>query len=241
MVSRRLDEAQDTLSQSNAEMDGDRQACDEAELHRAQDTQGERMEALGRLANGVAHDFNNLLGMILNYAAFVAEELVTIAECPPECVKRCEETKRDVAQIQQAAARTSELTHQLLAFARREVIRPQVPNLNEVVWGVEEVLRRAMRETTELSLSLGEDTSDTMSDTGTLPADTANIVADADSGVGRSPATPGRYVQLRISDGDAGIFADVASLAFEPSCTTKGEGARTGLGLATPGPKGTVR
>ena len=255
MVSRRLGEPPDPSTPPAAETETDRPASDEAsDAHHAQVVQAERMEVLGRLAGGVAHDFNNLLGVILNYAAFVAEELVTLADCPPECVQRCEEAQRDVGQIQQAAARATDLTHQLLAFARREVIRPQVLNLNEAVLRVEELLCRTLGEDTELSVSLGEDlwpvladpgqieqvlvnlainASDAMSDTGTLRIDTANITVDPDSVAGGSPATPGRYVRLRVSDSGSGMSADVASHAFEPFYTTKGEGAGTGLGLAT--------
>jgi PAS domain S-box-containing protein len=255
MVSRRLGAQHDPLNQSDAKIEQDRRATDEAkELHHAQVVQSERMEVLGRLAGGVAHDFNNLLAVILNYAAFVSEELTTIADCPPECVKRCEEAQRDVGQIQRAAARATDLTHQLLAFARREVIRPQVLDLNEAVSGIEELLHRTLGEDTELTVSLGEDlwpvladpgqieqvlvnlainASDAMSNTGTLRIDTANIVVDADSVPEGSPVAPGRYVRLRVSDSGSGMSADVANHAFEPFYTTKGEGAGTGLGLAT--------
>src|SRR5580765_6634802 len=99
--------------------------------------QTQRMEVLGRLAGGIAHDFNNLLAVILNYAAFVSEELTAGAECAPDWEGRRQGAQRDVGQIQRAAERATDLTHQLLAFARREVVQPRVLDLNDAVGGVE--------------------------------------------------------------------------------------------------------
>ncbi|HET6867001.1 MAG TPA: PAS domain S-box protein, partial [Solirubrobacteraceae bacterium] len=100
--------------------------------------QVQRLESLGQLAGGVAHDFNNLLGVILNYATFVKEQL---NEADGE---RWETARDDVAQIEQAARRASELTHQLLAFARREVIHPEVISLNDSVESTRRLLRRSL-------------------------------------------------------------------------------------------------
>jgi len=226
----------------------------DAALVQAHVVQGERMEVLGRLAGGVAHDFNNLLGVILNYAAFVAEELEVAAEAPAECTERCREALRDVGEIRQAAERATALTHQLLAFARREVVQPQVLYLDEAVSGVEELLRRTLGEDKELSVSLADNlapvladpgqmeqvlvnlainASDAMPEGGTLGIDTSNVTVDADSVAGGSPVAPGRYVRLRVSDTGVGMSADVVNHAFEPFYTTKGVGAGTGLGLAT--------
>jgi signal transduction histidine kinase/CheY-like chemotaxis protein len=220
----------------------------------AQSQQAQRMEVLGQLAGGVAHDFNNLLGVILNYAAFVSEELTSTAEPGPEWDRRREGAQRDVGQIQRAAERATELTRQLLAFARREVVQARVLNLNEGVTAVEELLRRTVGTDMELITSLpgnlwpiladpGQieqvlvnlaiNARDAMPGGGTLRIDTANIVVDAESVAGGSPARPGRHVRLRVSDSGTGMSADVVSHAFEPFFTTKGDGSGTGLGLAT--------
>ena len=102
----------------------------------AQLDQARRLESLGQLAGGIAHDFNNLLAVILNYATFVAEELGDATES--DWSQHCESARSDIGQIQQAAERAAALTHQLLAFARQEVIRPRVLDLNDVVAGIEE-------------------------------------------------------------------------------------------------------
>jgi signal transduction histidine kinase/CheY-like chemotaxis protein len=219
----------------------------------AQLQQAQRLEVLGRLAGGVAHDFNNLLGVILNYASFVSEELTAAAESAPGWEGR-QGAQRDVGQIQRAAERATGLTHQLLAFARREVVQPQVLDLNDVVTEVEELLRRALGEETELIVSrpddlwpiladpgqieqvlvnLGLNARDAMPGGGTLRIDTANIVVDAESVAGGSPALPGRHVRLRVSDTGTGMTTDVMAHAFDPFFTTKGDSSGTGLGLAT--------
>jgi hypothetical protein len=243
------------LDQTTAGFDEDRLPAEDPKGPRqAQIVQGERLEVLGRLAGGVAHDFNNLLGVILNYAAFVAEQLRTIEGCPAECAQRCEEAQRDVEQIERAARRAADLTHQLLAFARREVVRPQVLDLNDGVRGVEELLRRTLGEDVELSTALSDgpwpvladpgqiaqvlvnlaiNARDAMPDGGALRIDTANVTVEADSAVTGSPSLAGRYVRLRVSDSGEGMTADVMSHAFDPFYSTKGPGAGTGLGLAT--------
>jgi hypothetical protein len=244
------------VNQITAGIDEDRNpnADDPRGLRQAQIVQGERLEVLGRLAGGVAHDFNNLLGVILNYAAFVAEQLQTTEGCPPECAERCRGAQRDVDQIEQAARRAADLTHQLLAFARREVVRPQVLDLNDGVRRVEDLLRRTLGEDVELSTALCDDpwpiladpgqieqvlinlainASDAMPDGGGLRIDTANVTVEADSEVTGSPTAPGRYLRLRVSDSGEGMSAVVMSHAFDPFYTTKGAGAGSGLGLAT--------
>jgi signal transduction histidine kinase/CheY-like chemotaxis protein len=246
----------DALNPITAGVDGDRRgpADDSRGLLQAQIVQAERLEVLGRLAGGVAHDFNNLLGVILNYAAFVAEQLEPTEDCPPECAERCRGAQRDVDQIEQAARRAADLTHQLLAFARREVVRPQVLDLNDGVRRVEDLLRRTLGADVELSTALCDDplpiladpgqieqvlvnlainASDAMPDGGALRIDTANVIIEADSVLTGPPNIPGRYVRLRVSDSGEGMSAVVMSHAFDPFYTTKGLGAGSGLGLAT--------
>jgi signal transduction histidine kinase/CheY-like chemotaxis protein len=216
--------------------------------------QTQRMEVLGRLAGGVAHDFNNLLAVILNYSAFVSEELTAAVTSAPDWEQRRPGVQRDVEQIQRAAERATDLTHQLLAFARREVVQPRVLKLNDAVADVEELLRRTLGEDMELVTNLPDDlrpiladpgqieqvlvnlainARDAMPRGGTLTIDTANVAVDADSVAGGSPVRPGQYARLRVSDTGTGMSADVVAHAFEPFFTTRRDGAGTGLGLAT--------
>jgi PAS domain S-box-containing protein len=224
------------------------QAQRDQDLLRTQLQQSQRLEVLDQLAGGVAHDFNNLLAVILNYAAFVAEELATRPGSFPESAGR------DLGQIQQAAERATALTHQLLAFARREVVRPRVLDLNQVVTGVAELLGRTLGEDIVLQTQQAEDlwpvladprqieqvlanlavnARDAMSGGGTLTIDTANITVDTDHVSAGSLVRAGRYVRLRVSDTGTGMSADVVERAFEPFFTTKPDGSGTGLGLTT--------
>ncbi|MEN3361806.1 MAG: hypothetical protein V7637_5788, partial [Mycobacteriales bacterium] len=219
----------------------------EAQLHQSQ-----RLESLGQLAGGVAHDFNNLLGAILNYAAFVEEELTAAAVLPggqswiPVC--------KDVEQIRRAAERATNLTHQLLAFGRREIVQPRVLDLNAIVTDVEQLLRRSLGEHIELTTSLADDlwpvfadpgqleqvlvnlavnARDAMPQGGTLTIDTANLDVDADYAAGQHGVKAGRHVRLRVSDTGTGMPRHVLDRVFEPFFTTKPKGEGTGLGLAT--------
>jgi PAS domain S-box-containing protein len=252
-VSCRQGEPPDPRDRSAEDADERRREATDEDLRQAQLQQAQRLEVLGRLAGGVAHDFNNLLAVILNYASFVSEELTSAAESAPEWEGR-QGAQRDVGQIQRAAERATDLTHQLLAFARREVVQARVLNLNDVVGEVEQLLRRTLGEDMELVTSLPDDlwpiladpgqieqilvnlsvnARDAMHGGGTLRIDTANVTVDADSVAGGSPAVPGPYVRLRVSDTGAGMSADVLSHVFEPFFTTKGDASGTGLGLAT--------
>jgi PAS domain S-box-containing protein len=248
-VDRERVEARNAQDRIQVERQGARR--DRAHLE-AQLQQAQRMESLGQLAGGVAHDFNNLLAVILNYASFVAEELGYATES--DWSQRCASARSDVAQIQQAARRAAALTHQLLAFARQEVVRPQVINLNDVVAGIEDMLRRTIGEHVQLVTSpadglwpvladpgrleqvlvnLAVNARDAMPGGGTITIDTGNVTVDANSVAGGSPARPGRNVRLRVSDTGTGMPPEVAEHAFEPFFTTKPKGAGTGLGLAT--------
>jgi PAS domain S-box-containing protein len=117
--------------------------------------QSQRLESLGQLAGGIAHDFNNLLGVILNYSSFVEEEIAAAAAADPATPWAAAQS--DLEQIRRAAERATELTHQLLAFGRREVVRPRVLNLNDVVADVQDMLRRTLGEHVELTTSLDPD------------------------------------------------------------------------------------
>ena len=224
----------------------------EREQAQAQLQQAQRMESLGQLAGGVAHDFNNLLSVILSYASFVSEELATPSG--PDWPERLDSARGDLGQITLAAERAASLTRQLLTFARREVTRPRVLDLNYVITGVQELLDRSLGEHIELITTLAGDlwpvladpgqleqvlvnlavnARDAMPGGGTLTIDTSNITVDAAAAAGGSRARPGKNVRLRVSDTGAGIPADVLEHVFEPFFTTKEKGSGTGLGLAT--------
>jgi PAS domain S-box-containing protein len=210
--------------------------------------QAQRLESLGQLAGGVAHDFNNLLAVIVNYAAFVAEE---VEAAGAENSARWSPVISDVEQIQRAADRGITLTHQLLAFGRREVARPRVISLNDVIVDVHRMLGRSLGEHIELGRRLGGElwpvhadpaqleqvlvnlavnARDAMPGGGTVTMSTDNlVVAEGEEG----QLKPGRYVCVKVADSGRGMPADVMVRAFEPFFTTKPKGEGTGLGLAT--------
>jgi signal transduction histidine kinase/CheY-like chemotaxis protein len=214
--------------------------------------QAQRLESLGQLAGGVAHDFNNLLGVILNFASFASEELEEAGES--DWAARGESARADLGQIIRAGERASGLTRQLLAFARREVMRPQVLDLDTAITAVEGMLRRTLGEHVELVISLAGDlrpvladpgqleqvlvnlavnARDAMPGGGTLTIDTGNITVDAESIAGGSKSRQGQNVRLRVSDTGTGMPPEIIEHVFEPFFTTKEEGAGTGLGLPT--------
>ena len=214
--------------------------------------QVQRLESLGQLAGGIAHDFNNLLAVIANYAAFVGEEVASAERS--EDPDRWRPVRSDVEQIQHAARRATALTHQLLSFARREVIHPEVVTLNEVVAETEQLLRRTLGEHIELRCSLAEglwpvlvdsgqieqvlinlavNARDAMPGGGTLVVETANLEVDEAYAATRPGVEPGQYVRLRVSDNGEGMDPGTLERAFEPFFTTKPSGQGTGLGLAT--------
>jgi PAS domain S-box-containing protein len=218
----------------------------EGQLHQSQ-----RMESLGQLAGGVAHDFNNLLSVILNYTSFVTEEL-TVAAAEPSGA-RWEAPLKDVSQIQTAAERASVLTHQLLAFARREVIQPRALSINEAITTIEEILHRTIGEQIELTFDLGPDLSLVVADPGHIEQIILNLAINARDAMPQGGklsietsarditeleweffgAPAGSYICVRISDNGTGMPPEIVKRAFEPFFTTKPRGEGSGLGLAT--------
>ena len=199
-----------------------------------------KMEAVGQLAGGVAHDFNNILAVILNYAAFVAEDLP--AEDP---------RSEDLQEIVNAGQRAKKLVQQLLAFSRKEVIEEDVVDLNEVIEGVGELLRRSIGEDVALEtnldpglwamkadasqlervlVNLAVNSRDAMPDGGKLIVSTSNQKV----GEGELPGlSAGHFVMLQVTDTGTGMDRETADRIFEPFFTTKPRGEGTGLGLAT--------
>jgi PAS domain S-box-containing protein len=205
--------------------------------------QAQRLQSLGQLAGGIAHDFNNLLSVISNYAAFVAEE----TQDNPT-------VQADVARIRAAAHAAAGLTGQLLTFARREPLQPQVLDLNTVVTDVQNLLLRSLGEQVELVVLAADDlpaveadrgqleqvivnlalnARDAMPDGGTLLIQTRPVHLQSDQPSLRPPPRAGPYVELSVSDTGTGMTPEVAARMFEPFYTTKPIGRGTGLGLAT--------
>jgi two-component system, cell cycle sensor histidine kinase and response regulator CckA len=202
-----------------------------------------KMEAVGRLAGGVAHDFNNLLTAILGYTNLVLEELG--ADHP---------SRADVEQIHSAAQSAATLTRQLLAYSRRQVLQPEILELNQVVGSIESLLKRLVgdrvRLVTDLAPSVGRvsadqeqleqvlmnlalNARDAMERGGQLSIATRDVIVTPAIARQNRGLIPGDYVLLEVTDTGVGMDAHVLAHLFEPFFTTKKRGQGTGLGLAT--------
>jgi PAS domain S-box-containing protein len=205
--------------------------------------QGQKMEAVGRLAGGVAHDFNNLLTAILGYCELLQAEL------DPH-----DPHLADIAEIQKAGTSAAGLIRQLLAFSRKQIIEPTRLDLNQVVADMEAMLGRVIRENVQIVLhlqprqsavmadraqieqiimNLAVNARDAMPGRGTLTIETADVELDAHYAQKHLSARPGPHVALTVSDTGTGITPEVRAHLFEPFFTTKEQGKGTGLGLAT--------
>ncbi len=212
--------------------------------------QSQRLESLGQLVGGVAHDFNNLLNVIQGYADFSAEQVQALARADT----RLEPVLDDIEQVRVAAQQATRLTRQLLTFARHEVNRPEVLDLNEAVNGAGQLLRRTLGEHIDLTIAaepalwrvkadrsqleqvlvnLAVNARDAMPGGGRLTIDTGNAEVDAAYATRRPELKPGRYTRLRVSDTGMGMDRATADRVFEPFFSTKPKGRGTGLGLAT--------
>ena len=192
--------------------------------------QAERLDSLGLLAGGIAHDFNNILAVISGYAAMLTEELGPDHTLTP-----------DAQAIEQAAARGSGLTRQLLIFSRLEPSRPETLDLNVVAADMQRLLARTLGEDIELRTELSLDLPPITMDRSKLEQVMMNAVMNSRAAMpagGRLTITTGvdrgtGHVTLSITDTGCGMPPEVAARAFEPFFTTKGRGKGTGLGLAT--------
>ncbi len=205
--------------------------------------QAQKMEIVGRLAGGVAHDFNNMLSVILGYADLAKMRLA-----------RQHPVLMDIAEIEKAAIRSRDITNQLLAFSRKQIIEPKIIDLNDLVTHTQKALIRLIGEDIVLKVSLEQNlwsikfdpsqveqilinlavnARDAMPDGGSLTIETANLMFDALYCENHAGFTPGDYVRLSFSDNGMGMNNETLQHIFEPFFTTKQVGKGTGLGLST--------
>jgi PAS domain S-box-containing protein len=209
----------------------------------AQLLQAQKMEAVGTLAGGVAHDFNNVLSVILSYAEMIG------------CDLRPEDPLRaDLEEIRRAGLRAADITKQLLAFSRKQVLEARVVDLNDSVAALEKLVTRLLGAGVELScipgaslwnvkidpgqfdqvlMNLAVNARDAMPRGGTLTVASRNVVLDDEDAREHPDVTPGDYVEIAVGDTGTGMDAETQARIFEPFFTTKEMGKGTGLGLAT--------
>ncbi len=204
--------------------------------------QGQKMQAIGQLAGGVAHDFNNVLTAIIGYS-----DLLLANHRPTD------PSFQDIMQIKQNANRAAGLVRQLLAFSRRQTLRPQVLQLGDVLSDLQMLLRRLVGEKIELDVKHGRDlwltkvdlnqfeqvvinlvvnARDAMPDGGKISVRTLNVQASECAAYNEASLVEAEYVVLEVSDTGHGIPDDVKQKIFEPFFTTKEVGKGTGLGLS---------
>jgi PAS domain S-box-containing protein len=220
-----------------------RKAQDALARSEAQLLQSQKMEAIGRLAGGIAHDFNNVLSVVLGYAELVLQKT------EPQDSRRAY-----VEEIERAGLRASELTHQLLAFGRRQVLKPICLDLNAVVLQIDRMLSRVLGEDIDLAFEPGRNLGtveadrgqieqvlmnlivnarDAMPRGGALVLSTENVEVDQQFADAQLGASPGSYIRLSVKDSGAGMNETTLRQIFEPFFTTKEPGKGTGLGLST--------
>jgi PAS domain S-box-containing protein len=214
---------------------------DTLEKHLAQ---AQRMESIGRLAGGVAHDFNNLLVVILGHAELLLNRPAAADPAMGDSLR----------EIRKAGERAANLTRQLLAFGRKQVLTIRTIDLNRVIAEFEGMLTRLIRESIEVTTHLAPDLGpveadpfqieqillnlcinarDAMPGGGRLTIETINVSLDEEYAKGHTGVRPGPYVMLAVSDTGSGMDAETAGKIFDPFYTTKEKGKGTGLGLST--------
>ncbi len=211
----------------------------EEQLHQAQ-----KMEAMGRLAGGIAHDFNNIITAIMGYTNLLAEDL-----------SGNQNAKEDIAGIQDASEKATNLTRQLLSFSRKKNFEPQILDANVIVLGIQNMLRRLVRENISISFNLIAEHANVSVDPGQFEQVLINLVVNAKDSIAESgsiyvetgneslamghkahfsqdsPMHKG-YFTLSVSDTGSGIAKEDLSRVFEPFYTSKGLGKGTGMGLS---------
>jgi len=204
--------------------------------------QAQKMEAVGQLSGGIAHDFNNLLTVIIGNADTLADKL-----------KIREDLKRLADQIVSAGQRGAELTQRLLAFSRKQMLRPVEIDCNRLIESMRELLRRTLREDIEIQteldselatayadpgqlesaiLNLSLNAQDAMPEGGTITVTTSNLPLDERYRELHPEVSPGQYVMVAVTDDGEGMTEEVRDRAFEPFFTTKEVGKGSGLGLS---------
>ena len=216
----------------------ERRAELEVELRQAQ-----KMDAIGQLAGGIAHDFNNLLSVILGYTVLAIDGLPAESGLRP-----------DLEEVAKAARRASELTRQLLAFSRKQALRPRIVDLNQIVTGFEKMMRRVVGDDVSVTIYRSPELGKTLADPGQMEQVLMNLIVNArdampsggsigivtrnailDEAFAREHRglDPGRYVALSVADTGSGMDSATRERIFEPFFTTKAQGKGTGLGLST--------
>jgi two-component system cell cycle sensor histidine kinase/response regulator CckA len=204
--------------------------------------QSQKVESIGRLAGGVAHDFNNLLSSVLGYS-----------ELALRTVPKGSDAAANIECVVEAAQRGAALTQQLLAYARKKVVKPEVLNLNDVLRRMAPMIRRLVGEHLEVIVSLAPELGmtkvdvgsleqvimnlivnarDAISEGGRIELETSNVELRADDCRSRPESVPGQYVVMSVRDTGCGMTPEVMTRLFEPFFTTKPPGQGTGLGLA---------
>ena len=212
-------------------------------LLQSQFIQAQKMEAVGRLAGGVAHDFNNMLGVIIGYSELILQQM-----------DLSQQFHAEMEEIQKAARRSADLTRQLLTFARKQTVAPQVLHLNNIIDGMLNMLRRLIGENINLIWVPGSglwpikmdpsqidqilanlcvNARDAIAGVGKLTVETENASFDQEYCESHAGALPGEYVRISVSDTGIGMDKQTLTHIFEPFFTTKGVGEGTGIGLAT--------